>query len=899
VPPNDEALTAAPPSTGSSLAVFSVLRHPDTIDIAGPYEIRLRQVAGTPVSSGRVEYEVEGANGEQLSQGHANLQADGEAGSWTAEIPGAPAGRAIRYHFSLTTNNGESLRHPADPTAVYRFRVLSLQVVAVSLPNASRTGETGQKAALEIQATAPPEGELIWRRLSISLETFQEVHLPLAVEAGELGNYRLSVALPQLAPGELADFYFHLIASDGTTLSSPADAPVHVYTLKLPLRAMQHLPIEEAFVLGLGFSSEKRWIGLKGGGAWMRQENGAIKHLGLEGGLPSGVVRFVLPDPTAGQVYFGTDRGVVVLDPGEAWTDLTPSHDSAWGVGSEVFERMRGMDRAGPGALSPLDGTLLFQLQGQSQMEQSYPPAIFLELRDGILQEWQPVSSKERLVGLSTATFDVVDGCWLLGGFVQSATPILSPVIVRRCAEDVEQTLLPGFLTGEGEGLASRVIALERDPSTGTLAAAIEFTLSGDPLHKPRYGVFLVEAGTGALTPIAPDLAAIETEITALASDWRAGRLLAGSFGEGLWQVSAGVAGRLSLGEGMPTEITALEADLETGTVLVGTSVGEYELSPEGHITTLLASQASGALPADALPMDVQPGTGRILGSSYAGGLVELERSTTGVWVTASRLRPGQELPGGLFGDAQYRPPGGILVIMHSKGLLEVDEGKTRLFGPENGLLGPDLLRILALPSGETWLAYTPQPFGPTPNAGLQLLQDGQVLRTVELTDRDMATIGDWVFVPERGTVFAATRAGVVEIGSDGSLTRLSRNSATAIARDPSGGVIGVVGVAIERWQVDRFVPLLFQVNHPRRPAGGFHLASPVDLAIAPDGVWYLLFQNGVLVLLDPQGQPLGVLDAEDGLPASARRLLADPTTGEVFVGSNEGLVVISPATPP
>jgi hypothetical protein len=149
------------------------------------------------------------------------------------------------------------------------------------------------------------------------------------------------------------------------------------------------------------------------------------------------------------------------------------------------------------------------------------------------------------------------------------------------------------------------------------------------------------------------------------------------------------------------------------------------------------------------------------------------------------------------------------------------------------------------------------------------------------------------VEVPERNAVFAATRAGVVEIRADGSFVRLSNDAVSSITREPRTGTIAAVGTSIQRWENQRFAPVLFSMNHPRWPAGQFQAGAPSDVAIDKSGVWYLLF-NGVVVLLDPQGRFSGLLDAEDGIPPTARRLLAHPETGDVLVGSaGEGLTVI------
>ncbi len=186
-------------------------------------------------------------------------------------------------------------------------------------------------------------------------------------------------------------------------------------------------------------------------------------------------------------------------------------------------------------------------------------------------------------------------------------------------------------------------------------------------------------------------------------------------------------------------------------------------------------------------------------------------------------------------------------------------------------------------------------PFGGRAGAALQIVRDDNVVLTVDVDNRNVATVGRWVEVPERGSVFAATRAGVVEISEDGTFTRLSRNSASSIARAHRTGSIGAVGSAIERWDGSRFVPVVFRADHARWPRGQYYPGSPIDLAIDGAGRWYLLYSGGVLLFLGSDGRFLGLMDPEDGIPPTAGRLLAHPTTGEIFVGSRtEGVVVIS-----
>lgn len=84
-------------------------------------------------------------------------------------------------------------------------------------------------------------------------------------------------------------------------------------------------------------------------------------------------------------------------------------------------------------------------------------------------------------------------------------------------------------------------------------------------------------------------------------------------------------------------------------------------------------------------------------------------------------------------------------------------------------------------------------------------------------------------------------------------------------------------------------------VNHGEAQ-GGLDTGQPLDLAIDRLGQWYVLFGGGLVALLDREGGFLGIMDPEDGIPPSARRLLSHPVTGDAFIGSaTEGLVIVTP----
>lgn len=884
----------------SGVAAFSAMRQPNTVDARGPYRVSVSQLAGPEVAGGHVVYVVEDANGTRQAAQQADLRRLAPAWAWTAEIPGQPIGSTIHYHFQFSTQAGEVVRHPAHASAAYRFQVVALHPVAVTLPKRGGAGQ--QRPSLRVHAASEPSGELVVRRLSASLDKPEEQRVALAVRESPEGAqvsaaYQLEAALPRLDAGELVEFYFQLRAAEGENVSVPADAPARVYSFKHSLRAVRSLPTDGAFVLDVSAGGPERWIGTKGGGVWVSTASGEARHWGLEDGLPSGIARFALPDPVAGQVYVGTEHGVVALEPEtEAWVTVSLPYPSAWKAALPMLENLGRERRAGPGALSPLDGTLLFQLQATQVFEEAYPPAAFLALRDDTLEAW-PFPADLPLVGLSSASFDAVDGCWLVGGFVLRGDHELQPIAVRQCGREVESTLLPDLPLDDSTYVPTRIVAMARVPWTGQLVVGLEILNSKDPRRR-GFGVYQLDLSSGRLAPLAPTLAQVGAEVTSLAVDWARGRLLVGTFGNGLLEVREGVVERLLRAEDRLSEITAIEVGAEGGPLLVGSSQGAFELLADETGARPIGPRPDIGIPADALPMDVDTETGDVLFASYARGFAHLTRAANGEWQAVERLRPGQELPEGLFGDAQLLPGGGVGAIVHSQGLLLVKGDQITFLGEEQGLHSAHLLRLLARGAGDIWVMHTPMPFGDKAGAALQILQNDTVARTVKVDNRNVATVGRWVEVPERGSVFAATRAGVVEISEDGTFTRLSRNSASSIARAPRAGSIGAVGSAIERWDGSRFVPVLSRVDHSRWPRGQYYPGSPIDLAIDAAGHWYLLYSGGVLLILGTDGRFLGLMDPEDGIPPTARRLLAHPTTGDIFLGSGtEGAVVISPSS--
>jgi hypothetical protein len=289
----------------------------------------------------------------------------------------------------------------------------------------------------------------------------------------------------------------------------------------------------------------------------------------------------------------------------------------------------------------------------------------------------------------------------------------------------------------------------------------------------------------------------------------------------------------------------------------------------------------------------------RVLFSSHRAGLAELVRRPDASWFLARRWLAGDEIPVGSYGPAVYEAGGGIAVILRSRGIVRIGEEGWALLSTDAGLAAPDLLNLLALRSGVLLAAVGTSPFAPAGEADLQVIEGNRVSASYRFGERRGGAIGDLLEMADRGTVWAATAMGVFEVGRDGSPQRLSQYATTALAREPRTGAVGAVGSTVERWEGERFVPVLFRIDHPRAVGGGYAPGHPVDLAIDSAGRWVLLYSNGAIVLLDASGNFLGVLDAEDGIPATSRRLLAVPAAREVLVGSgHEGTVSLADPLP-
>jgi len=111
------------PQGGAVDARFRAVRHPDSVDAAGPYFVEVEQITGKPAVTGELRYEVR-TQGTQARKGTASLRRL-SPNRWQGQIPGQPPDSEICYHFAFTWGGEVRALHPRRaPLTQYRFRVV-------------------------------------------------------------------------------------------------------------------------------------------------------------------------------------------------------------------------------------------------------------------------------------------------------------------------------------------------------------------------------------------------------------------------------------------------------------------------------------------------------------------------------------------------------------------------------------------------------------------------------------------------------------------------------------------------------------------------------------------------------------------------------------------------------
>lgn len=888
-----EASDARPPP------VFAALRHPPVADPMGPYRIEVAEVAGPRAEGGRLEYTVT-AQGPQ-EKGVVPLQPDGPA-RWMAELPGRPPGSEFRYHFSFDFDGG-TVRHPRSPEAWYRFRVVSARPVRLEVPMRPREGREGVgvpavPVSLTVEALAPPSALVRYRA---GRGEFRE-SVTARVERVGSGRYRLSASIPGGPAGTLRDFFFELTTGGDDSAARvlvPPDAPTRFYSLKTARGQVVALT-GGSHVRAVATSGGRLWVGLAGGGLLKADGESVVRRWTVADGLPSPDITSLGTDPATGRLYVGTAGGAVALVPGSSPEPvLGPAFfaELPWSRDLHPLPRVRVL------AVSPLDGSVYLALDPEEpELERPVPVQLAL-LNEIGLAPWALPLREGEPTAIDSAFFDPVTGCLLLGAAQARTVLEPRPVVVRLCGHELSE--LPVSLGSSPEGEPSTPLAVEalaRLPATGALAVAVRYRVSREGRPVERSGVFRLGDG---LVPLADGLTGLVEPVTAMLVDWRQQTLWVATAGGASFALRPGPDGggvratALALGaqEDLACqEVTSLGQGPQ-GEVLAGTPCGLIELRGEAARPVLPEAFATGAVQPELLPADLADGS--LLLRSPGHGLVEVEIGGAGAPRVIRNLAAGRELPAGEYVGATLVPGSRrLLTIVRDRGILQVGvAGDLDMLGPESGLHRPRADALLAeAGSGQRFLAFLPEVGSPGPVVLQRLADDpgGELTFGTPVPYGESVTgpLADLLLVPERQSLFAAG-PGVVELGRDGSVERLSGSPAAALARHHATGSVLAVGPVTQLWEGSRWSPVSSRVHHPRYSPGRFVLRHALDVAPGPGGGWYVLHAGGDLTLRSPEGHIVQVMDSEDGVPVTAQRLLSDPGTGLLVVGSSaEGSVL-------
>lgn len=624
--------------------------------------------------------------------------------------------------------------------------------------------------------------------------------------------------------------------------------------------------VSSAKVLDLAASGDSLFVATQGSGLFALRDSASVySHYDVGTGLPSAVVLQVETAPD-GRLFVGTERGFVIVNPASGNTEHPLTSDI---VGERYANAAADLV-----VVSRTDGDAIVQLTVNDVMQEETAAATMWKLdRDGV-RPWgrELGEGAEATAGV----FDHSTDCLYVAGVKGRGTQLV-PWLARECRGKAVTWVVPEGLPGKVAGIA----AVARDPASGDSVLAV--VTQDTPNPASRRNTLMRIAPNGKFEPYCPRAGGYAEEITGLVAQPQQKRLILARYGHGLQAVDCGTPQKA--GDAGLQHVTALEIDSQ-GTLLVGTEAGAFTLT-DVQAEQRAKLDLSEGIWTDALPWDVRDQGQTVLVSSAGGGVAELHRSR-GSWRVRNRWLPRKELPVAVFGPAAYGTGDEVLLAIKSRGVLRVDSGHSEVLGLAEGLLSPHVLHLARSASGGNWVATGATPFDP--GGGLQLLQNGKTT-PLKLVTHPFKSVGDLLpWQDER--VWAATRRGVMQVDRNGKVERLSKYSVTSLFRNEKTGTVAAVGSTVERWTPQGFVPVLFRIGS----AAGFPMAAghPVDVVIDDHGRWFLLYSSGMLVLLDQNRRFVGILGTDQGIPATSRKLLYLPDSGEVLIGTGrEGLFAI------
>jgi len=866
-------------------ALFSSTRHPSVVNEAGPYRIQVTQVLGPRPRRGKLHFDVRRNEGTKRFQVDLRPAEDGR--SWGAAIPGQPAGSEIFYRFAFELPDGSVVSHPRNSASRYRFRVVPIRLVHLNGPlrPPASAGDVHVTAVLE--SSRPPKGSVLYKDQPGKFDKSAD----LRVKHRSDNTYLVSATLPARSPGAVIDFYFEFTGiPEGTRF--PADAPSRFYSYKVASWKTTALT-GGAAVSALTVAGPRLWVGLEGGGLLEGElAKPPTRRTGVDG-LPSSVVRSLARDSAEGIVYAGTRNGAVALRESAGTVDLMLA-PSFYVRGHPLFGRLNAALDVKHIIVSALDGSVLMHSAALEKEWEETQEAVVLQLSNGRLSLAPLSRGGARLSQITAMAFDEFEGCAWFGAIESGGTAWSRPAMIRQCGDVVESFPIATVLVGRSPATPVTVEAFGRDPQSGALVVALRYSRDRPGRRELRSGLFLLREKD--LVPLSSELTDIVAPVSTLLPEWAARRLLIGTLGEGLFSWSAGRLQKIELSnEAACLEITSSAMDAASGEILAGTRCGVFRVRDREARPLFEDQTRTGPIRPDLNPVDRDGQRGRILLSSGTGGLTVLEPKPGGNFAILHSLGAGREIPAGLYGDAAFDGSGVLLhAAVRSTGLLRVfNDRRYEMLATAQGLHRNDVWRLLRHPqTGFLWLLFPPRMPGQRTGGGIQIYAGRSDAHFIALPDENLATIGDLLFVPERGTVFAAGMAGVLEFHNDGRFERLSSRPVAALDRDARTGAVVAAGTALERWDGKRFQAITSIVQHPRFPPRQFYLRPATSLTIDGRGHWHVLHPGGYLITRDSEGRPLRVADWEDGIPVSAQTVVYEPASDCIIVGSSEEGVV-------
>jgi hypothetical protein len=671
-----------------------------------------------------------------------------------------------------------------------------------------------------------------------------------------------------LEPGEVVDY--HVVVSDGSARARwPEGSPERWVSVKRSLARVRPVGQTSASVTGIAAFGDEVWLANDGAGIAGYQGSDEAQLVGearVGTGLPSNQARQILPDEPSHRLIVSTHRGLRYLyRPSQATVALYP-------LGPDDITATQG---AAPVVLSPIDGSILFQLQPDDGEAGS--PTRWRVFEDR-LTRWEPPAGED--LAWEAGLFDVNQGCFLFAGVDGSAG-----LLAQRICGDVTETIsVPAPVVTDGELQPVRIVALAPEPASDRIAVILNAHLSSPSGERQVNGLLGFNASRPPGADVQVTFFPLEAEIepTAVAADDRRSRLLLATREHGILQRTnpdedpAPFTRAPELGS-----VASLVVESGTGAILAGTTSQGFRLKEDGSVEQSFGGLDAPALPRDALP--IQARNGSALLSSPAKGILEL-----GLASDRAVQRWTAPDPGGVYGAATYVADGEV-IYTHGPHLLRTtaDRGSAIL----NGIVDT-YPNSLFFSGTELWISFlnTGAEARRPPGVRLYRFDNGSVFEPSDFRD-EYGTVADWIQPPEGSGVWAATKAGIVRLERDLS-KQLSRFSVVSL--DKNGGSVVAVGAAIEAWDGTRFRPVLFRVNHPRYPAGDYSPGQAFDVAIDAGGRFLVLYSTGVLVAVDRERGTSEVLDQEDGVPTSTRKILYLAEDDTFLCGSEtEGMVRI------